>query len=164
MTSRHSESRLRAVGRGLTGACPRCGSRGVIASLYELKERCPRCGLRFLREHGFWYGAMWIAMLTVVLVFATMMVVGIALTAPDVPWTGLLIAGLVVNAAIPLLGYAWAKTTWLGINLAIHQPEPSEEADAYTAQDAALREPPASERYSPPGHDPDESGEGLGGQ
>lgn len=133
-------SRLRAMGRGLVGACPRCGGRGLFASMVDLHPRCPTCGLQLEREEGYWLGAMAVSIGTVIVVFGTLFVGGIALTWPDVPWNLLLIAGLVVNAAIPILGYGWAKTTWLGINLAFHPPEAHEEADAYTAVDAARRE------------------------
>ncbi len=147
-------TRLRSLGRGLVGACPRCGGRGLFASMVDLHPRCPTCGLQLEREEGYWLGAMVVSIGTVVVVFGTLFLGGIALTWPDVPWNVLLVAGLVVNAAIPILGYGWAKTTWLGINLAFHPPEPHEEADAYTAADALRRE---RSRVDPadPDDDPD---------
>ncbi len=50
-----------------------------------------------------------------------------------------------INGAIPLLGYGWSKTSWVGIDLAIHPPEPHEEADAMTAAEAVRREPSGEE-------------------
>lgn len=84
---------------------------------------------------------MTIAITAVLVVFAVVFVGGMLLFWPDVPWNVLLVAGLVVNGLIPILGYGWSKAAWVGVDLAIHPPEPHEEADAYTAVEAASREP-----------------------
>lgn len=143
--------------RGLTGACARCGGRGLFTSVADLHDRCPTCGLRFEREHGYWLGAMVVSIVTVVVVFGTWLVGGMLLFWPDVPYTVLLIGGVVLNGAIPVLGYGWAKTTWVGIDLAIHPPEPEEEADAYTATEAGRRDP--SGRQPGPGVEGDDEGQ-----
>ncbi len=132
-------SRGRIVLRGLCGHCPRCGGRGVFASLNELRERCPTCGLAFVREDGYWLGAMTVAILVVELVFGVFFIGGMLLTWPDVPWTGLLIGGLVLNATLPIVTYGWSKTVWLGLDLAFFPTSVLEEAEAITHADA----PPA---------------------
>ena len=137
--------RLTPVWRGALGACGWCGGRGLFASLNELHPRCPTCGLHFEREDGYWLGAMTVSIGAVMAAFGTWFVGGMLLFWPDVPWTVLLIGGLVINGAIPVLGYGWSKTTWVGIDLAIHPPEPHEEADAMTASEAARREPSRDE-------------------
>lgn len=98
-----------------------------------------------MREEGYWLGAMVVSISAVILVFGTWLVGGMLVTWPNPPWTFLLVGAVVINAAIPLAGYGWAKTTWVGIDLAIHPPEPDEEADAYTAHEAAVREPPGDD-------------------
>lgn len=123
------------------GACGWCGGRGLFASVTQLRPRCPTCGLSFVREEGYWLGAMVVTIAAVVAVFGTFFVGGMLLFWPDVPWNVLLVGGLVINGLIPVLGYGWAKTTWVGIDLAIHPPEPHEEADAATAREAARRQP-----------------------
>ena len=84
------------VARGLRGRCPRCGSGGVFRNFFDLHERCPSCGLKFEREPGYWVGAMVIITAVTVGVFITVLVGGIALTWPDVPWGWLL--GVTVGA------------------------------------------------------------------
>lgn len=121
-----------AIGRGLVGACPRCGGRGIFASMVDLREHCPTCGMHFERESGYWLGAMAVITGVFMLVFAVVSVGGILLFWPDVPWVGLTVAGLVVNGAIPVLGYGWAKTAWMGIEQGFHPPSAAEEADAIT--------------------------------
>jgi uncharacterized protein (DUF983 family) len=47
--------------------CPRCGEGKLWRSplykmkLYDMHENCPVCGLKYEREPGFWYGAMYVA-------------------------------------------------------------------------------------------------------
>jgi len=126
-----------AVRRGLAGRCPRCGGRGVFRSLTELRERCPTCGFGFVREEGYWLGAMAVAFAMVEIVFAALLIAVIGSTWPDVPWTPLLIAGLVLNGVVPFLAYGWAKTIWLGIHYAFSPATATEEAEAATHQAAS---------------------------
>lgn len=81
----------------------------------------------------------------VIVAFGGFFLGGMLLFWPDVPWTVLLVGGLVLNGVIPIAGYGWAKTTWVGIDLALHPLEPHEEAEAYTALEAARREPAGTE-------------------
>ena len=103
------------------------------ASFFELRERCPRCGYLFVREDGYWVGAMTVLIVLTELVFGLVFVGGMLLTWPDVPWTGLLVAGLVLNAVVPVVFYPWAKTTWIGLDLFFSPPTASEEADSIAA-------------------------------
>lgn len=47
--------------------CPRCHEGPLWRSplyklkLYDMHENCPVCGLKYEREVGFWYGAMYVA-------------------------------------------------------------------------------------------------------
>ena len=47
--------------------CPRCHEGPLWRSplyklkLYDMHERCPVCNLKYEREVGFWYGAMYVA-------------------------------------------------------------------------------------------------------
>lgn len=105
-----------ALARGLAKRCPVCGHGDLFASYFTIRESCPGCGLVFEREDGYWLGAMIVAMALVIVVFAVVFGVGIALTWPDVPWTPLLVVTLVVNTAVPILGYPWSMTTWMGLH------------------------------------------------
>lgn len=101
--------------------------------------------MHYEREDGYWLGAMTVSIGAVMVAYFVWFVGGLLLFWPDPPWTLLLVGGLVVNGAIPVLGYGWAKTTWVGIDLAMHPLEPHEEADAFTASEAARREPSREE-------------------
>ena len=115
MSTSSPVSRGVAVRRGVAGRCPNCGGRGIFGGFADLKDACPTCGLTFEREEGYWVGAMIVIFAIVELTFGAVLVGGILLTWPDVPWTALLVTGLVLNGVVPFVGYGWAKAIWLGI-------------------------------------------------
>jgi uncharacterized protein (DUF983 family) len=126
---------VRALGRGMARRCPRCGSGDLFASFFRLRSRCPRCAYGFEREEGYWLGAMIVIMALTELVFAAFFVGGMVLTWPDVPWTLLLVVGVALNIIVPVFGYPWSQTTWMGLHLAFHPLEAAEEADAIAAHE-----------------------------
>ena len=107
---------LQALGRGLARRCPACGGRGLFASYFTLHEHCPTCGLRFEREDGYWLGAMIVAIGVVIALFALVFLGGVLLTWPDVPWTALLIATVLLNGLVPVVLYPWCMTAWMGLH------------------------------------------------
>lgn len=123
------------IRRGVQRRCARCGERDVWASFYELKDRCPRCGYLFVREDGYWVGAMTVLIVLTEIVFGIVFVGGMILTWPDVPWTFFLVTGLVLNAVVPIAFYPWSKTTWIGLDLFFNPPSATEEADSLTARE-----------------------------
>lgn len=109
-------SRVQRLLRGVRQRCPRCGGGGITTSFFELADACPTCGWHFEREDGYWLGAMIVLFAAVEVLFGLFLLLGILLSWPDVPWTGLLVGGLALNAAVPFLGYRWSKTTWMGLH------------------------------------------------
>lgn len=128
------------VGRGLTGRCPGCGSRGIFKGVTDLKEDCPTCGLHFEREDGYWLGSMIVIMGMVLGTFGVVTVGGIALFWPDVPWTAVTIAGIAANVLVPTLGYGYAKSVWQGLSWGFSPPTTAEAAEAFTRRAAAAEE------------------------
>lgn len=110
---------LRALSNGLRKRCPVCGRDRLFTSFFHLRERCPGCGLRFEREDGYWLGAMVVAIAVVIAAFGVVFVGGVLLTWPDVPWTGLLIGTLALNAVLPVVLYPWCMTAWMGLHHAV---------------------------------------------
>ncbi len=128
-----------ALLRGLGMRCPSCGARNLFRSYYDLRERCGGCGLRFEREEGYWLGAMVVAIGVTEGLFAIWFVGGLLLTWPTVAWGVLLAGGIALNLIVPVLGYPWAKTAWMGIHHAFAPVDAVEQADAITAREAARR-------------------------
>jgi uncharacterized protein (DUF983 family) len=123
-------TRATAIGRGFKGHCPRCGGGDVFASISDLRDECPTCGWNFVREEGYWVGAMIVLFAMVEIVFGIVFVGGMLVTWPDVPWTALLIVGLVLNGVVPFLAYGWAKTVFLGLDLGFNPPRGDEATTA----------------------------------
>lgn len=114
------------IGRGLRRRCPRCGSEGIFRSFFELYERCPSCGLKFERESGYFVGAMIIITTITFGLFIVLLVGGILITWPDVPWNWLLGITIGANLVVPILFYPLAKTLWMALELSWHPLEPNE--------------------------------------
>ncbi len=122
------------VVRGVVGRCPLCGGRGLFVRWFTLRERCPTCGLRFDRkpEEGFFLGAYTLNLgLVLSLLCIDLFLYGLAEgdVVPLPPWT-LVVGAIVIAVVVPLLGYPASKTTWSAIDLAMHPPDPVEQAEA----------------------------------
>jgi uncharacterized protein (DUF983 family) len=129
MTTAGAPSRLSPLLRGLRGRCPHCGGRGIFAGIADLRDACPTCRFSFVREEGYWVGAMTVIMALILLCFGTFFVGGMLVTWPDVPWTGLLIGGLIINGLIPILLYGWSKAIWVGLDLTFNPARAEEFRD-----------------------------------
>jgi len=115
---------FRVLIRGLRKRCPRCGERRIFESFFRLRPRCPVCDLRFEREEGGFLGAIALNYLVAVGVWLVVLVVGIALTVPDVPVAPLLAASIIVLVAVPLWFYPRSKTLWAAIEFLVARSEP----------------------------------------
>jgi uncharacterized protein (DUF983 family) len=106
------------IWRALLLRCPHCGSRKVLQDWFHLKERCPRCGLHMHREEGdYFLGAYMLLLMAAEMLFAVLFLLVLLITWPDVPWTAMQWAGIVVLIAGILFVYPFAKTVWLAIDL-----------------------------------------------
>ena len=86
-----------------------------------MPARCPRCRLAFERSEGFWLGAMAVNLGVTEAVFGAFFVTAAVLTWPHVPWVMLTVAGVALNALIPVAFYPFSQTIFLAIDLVIHQ-------------------------------------------
>lgn len=114
------------LGRAVRRRCPRCGSDGIFATYMELVERCPGCGHRFERESGYWVGAMIVVTTITFGLFILILVGGMLITWPDVPWGWLLGITVAANLVLPVIAYARSKTIWAALDLSWHPLEPEE--------------------------------------
>lgn len=114
------------LGRAARLRCPRCGAKGIFAGFFDLHERCPSCGILFEREPGYWVGAMIVITTITFGLFLVLLIGGMLVTQPDVPWNWLLGVTLGANLLIPILVYPRAKTMWAALDLSWHPLEPEE--------------------------------------
>jgi uncharacterized protein (DUF983 family) len=114
-------SKSRMLWWGFTRRCPRCGSGHLFRHWFTIVERCPRCGLRFEREEGYWAGALAINIGAAIVVFMLVFVIGIVLTAPDIPVVELLGILVPLMIVVPILYYPFSKTLWMAVDRALLQ-------------------------------------------
>ena len=105
------------ITRGLLRRCAYCGKQGIFDSWFRLKKECPRCRFDFDREPGWWIGGLIINLGVSMLLFAVILVLGLFLFWPDVPWVALAIVSASTMAIFPIIFYPISKTVWLGIDL-----------------------------------------------
>lgn len=123
-------SRATKIWRGLTKRCARCGEHRLFKKWVTMVERCPRCGHKFERAQGFWLGSIMINSAFTMGLFLLVFVGGMVVTWPDTPWTGLLVATLLLNAIFPVAFHPFSRTIWVGLEMAFHSLEPAEEIAA----------------------------------
>jgi uncharacterized protein (DUF983 family) len=124
----------RALLRGLTRRCPRCGSGGLFRRWLKIRERCPRCGLRLQREEGGFLGAMTINYAATSAAWIVLLVVWLAVDLPGVSVVPLTVASVVLVAVLPLLFFPFAKTLWAAVDYLVYRSSPD-----YRTRDAADR-------------------------
>ena len=110
--------------------CPRCGSGWIIANWFRLVERCPHCRLRLERENDFFLGGYVInlAATEILLAIALMAYVLRVSAEPGTSLIPVLVVGLVISLALPVLFFPFSRTIWMAIDLAM-RPVPLDDAD-----------------------------------
>ena len=112
--------------RGATMACPACGARGHFRHWFQMAERCHRCGLVFERIEGHWIGAIGLNTIVSFGALLVTMIVGVALTIPDIPAVPLTIASLAVAAVVPTLFHPISRTLWTAVDIGMRPLEAHE--------------------------------------
>jgi uncharacterized protein (DUF983 family) len=123
---------FRAVLRGATRRCPRCGSRGLFERWFRIRARCPRCGLRLEREEGGFLGAMTLNYVATAVVWVVLLVIWLAIDLPDVHVALLTITSIGVAILVPLLFWPFSKALWASVDYLVYRSDPG-----YAASEAA---------------------------
>lgn len=122
----------RMLARGLARRCPICGSGGLFASWFKMRERCPGCGHRFEREEGFFLGAYVVNLAVVEGLLGLLVVVPtivLAATRPGFnPWP-VVAVGLVAAIVGPLAFYPFSRTIWVALDVMLRPSGTSEPDD-----------------------------------
>lgn len=95
--------------------CPRCGSGRLFRRWLMMHPDCPRCGHHFEVEQGYWLGAVMINTGLTQGLFILVLVLGIVVTWPQVPWVGLLVAGVAVAVLAPITLHPFSRTVWVAL-------------------------------------------------
>ncbi len=105
--------------RALRLACPQCGQPGAFESWFRMRPRCSACGLDFdRREDGYVVGGYMLNIVAAEFFFVSGLLVVLAVTWPDPPWSWLRVAAPVLMLGAPLLTYPFTKVLFLAMDLA----------------------------------------------
>jgi uncharacterized protein (DUF983 family) len=129
-------SRGRLLWRALRKHCPVCDEGHLFRAWFTMRERCPRCGLRFERIEGHWSGDLGINTIVSFGALFLTLIIGFAVTYPDVPGVLLFVCAIAVAVIVPLAFFPFSKTLWLAIDLMMRPLEPGEVDPAFEPRTA----------------------------
>ncbi len=106
-----------------------CGSRGIFASWFGLRDRCPTCNFPTTRVEDQWIGALGINIMVTFTLLVFVIAAGFVLTYPDPPVAALTITTVAVAVVFPIAFYPLSRSLWSGIDLAMRKPDPDDDID-----------------------------------
>ncbi len=109
-------SRTTFLIRGLTHACPRCGSRNTHAKYFTIRNNCPVCDLKFEKEQGYWTGALALNFIFTGGLVAIGLALGLILTVPEIPIIPLMAILFPIAIIVPIVSYPFTFTLWMAID------------------------------------------------
>lgn len=107
--------RLQAI---LEQRCPVCLAGPMFSGLIEMNDRCPVCGHRFMREPGFFQGAMYVSY---VLAMAQLLVLALLANrwiAPHLGRTAAWAAAVIAQLLLVPVLYRYSRVVWAHLNVA----------------------------------------------
>lgn len=119
-------SRFAMLLRGFTGRCAICGASRLNPRWIVLEPRCKRCNFPIERKEGHFVGA--VGMNTIV-TFGTILItvlIGVGLTAPDVPVGKLSIITVLVGLGVSVFFFPISKTLWSAFDAMMVDIQPGE--------------------------------------
>ena len=115
---------MNEIRRALRLHCPNCGQGRLLVSWWKVRKTCELCGLRFDRgENDYFIGAYTINLIVAELIVVAAILVGMALSWPNVPWTLLMYALVPLAVLAPVLTFPFSRALWLAIDLRLRPPE-----------------------------------------
>lgn len=109
---------LLAIWHGLIVRCPRCGKGKLFRGIFAMYDQCPVCGLDFVREEGFYTGAMAINLVVSELI-VTAYILPVAIISginPQIPFIPILIFSSPLPILLPIIFFRPARGLWLSMN------------------------------------------------
>jgi uncharacterized protein (DUF983 family) len=132
MSTSPPPSLAKMLSRAARRRCPNCGGKGWFTGWFKHQERCRTCGYRFERQEGFMLGVMAINSIVTLGAILAAMIVGMALTWPDISVGPTVLACVIAAIVVPIVGYPFVSYIWAAVDLRMRPLEPAEEADALT--------------------------------
>lgn len=119
-------SRKKMFTRGLTGRCAVCGKVRVRPAWLSVTPDCPRCNFKLERKDGHFVGAVGINTIVTFGFVLIAVIVGTAVTAPDIPAGRLSLIIVPLAVAVSIGFYPISKLLWSAIDVMMVPIEPGE--------------------------------------
>ena len=120
-------SRLRAIA---LLRCPRCYRGRVFRGSFATNDRCPVCGLKYMREPGYFVGAMYFSYALAIPIIALFTLIAYVLM-PGRPLYQLVLVGWAAFLPLVPTVYRYSRVMWLHFD---HYYDPSTDDDAPTPE------------------------------
>jgi uncharacterized protein (DUF983 family) len=104
-----ARARVRAI---LHQRCPQCLQGEVFSGPIKMKERCTICGHRFMREQGYFQGAMYLSDGVGLLSFGVLATLAMALLPSHSPGWALAISAPIFLLLVPVL-FRYSRILWM---------------------------------------------------
>jgi len=100
--------------RSLTLRCPVCGRSSIVQRLFKIKDHCPACDALFMREEGFFVGAILVNVVTTEIVILIAYLICLVLL--GINYQLVLTILFVAAIVFPLAFYHHSWSIWLGFD------------------------------------------------
>lgn len=104
--------------RAVRRQCPICGSGGIFNGWLSLKDECPTCGYVFIREHGYFLGAMAVNVVVAELISMAILIALLIFTA--LKWWEVELIVLPIALGLPFLFIPYARGLWMALDITFH--------------------------------------------
>jgi uncharacterized protein (DUF983 family) len=97
--------------------CPVCLEGRMFAGRFRMNEQCPVCGHRFMREPGYFQGAMYVSYVLATAVFLVLAWGGQLLLGRRLGFWGALAAAAAVQMLLVPALYRFSRVIWAHVNV-----------------------------------------------
>ena len=105
---------IRTLMRCLRLRCPVCGQTSIVQKPFKVKHHCPSCGALFMREEGFFVGAILINVVTTEIFILLIYLVSLVMLGFNYQ---LVLTILFISALLfPIAFYHHSWSIWLGFD------------------------------------------------
>lgn len=101
----------------LAKRCPVCLRGAMFKSLFTMHDNCPVCGHRFMREEGFFQGAMFVSYTVGVFEFAFVALVAYVLVGSVIGVLGALILAIGIHLILVPQVFQYSRVLWAHVNV-----------------------------------------------
>jgi len=116
--------------------CPRChegklfkgGFSYSFSKITDMHTHCPNCNLKFEREPGFFYGAMYVSYALTVAIWVALAVVFYVLSDKFNPWLFMFFGIVILLILLPGI-YRLSRAVWLAMFVSYEKEEERSEKD-----------------------------------